>query len=141
MVHAGRVTGQRPTASTGALATVALVVGYAALASLTEPLTGAAALAVAVPCAVVLLLLRRPSRGEAVVAGQPVCRTAALWVALAVSAAAWELAAWLQQPAYDVATADHPTVSVLLDPVTDDGLSRFVVWGCWLYAGYRLVRR
>ena len=49
--------------------------------------------------------------------------------------------AWLAQPAYNVVSADHPTISLLLDPLSGSGLPRFVLWSCWLYAGYRLVRR
>ena len=56
-------------------------------------------------------------------------------------AAVWELAAWLQQPAFNVASEDHPTVSILLDLLTDAAAARFLAWCCWLYLGYRMVRR
>jgi hypothetical protein len=54
---------------------------------------------------------------------------------------AWELAAWLRQPAYDVASPDHPTLSLLLDPVTGAGPGRFAAWCAWLYVGCRVARR
>lgn len=118
------------------------VVLYAAVASQTRPPTDAAAIAVAVPAVAVLVLA---ATGRAAAADRAridpgVRRTAALWAALVAVAAAWELAAWLQQPAYNVASYDHPTASVLLDPVIEPWAPRFVAWCCWLYAGYRVVR-
>jgi hypothetical protein len=122
-----------------------LVVGlvlYAGVASLTRPLTDAAAVAVAIP-ALVLLVQAGRSRPPvpAGVAGPRVRRTAAAWGAVVALALAWELAAWLQQPAYNVSSYDHPTASVLLDPVTEPWPLRWVAWCCWLYVGYRLVHR
>lgn len=120
---------------------------YAAGASLTRPDTGAAALAVALPAAVVVVLTgvragaRRPCGPDPADAHPSVRRTAWAWAALVGLAVLWELAALLQQPAYDVASEDHPTVSILLDPLTDSGAPRFLAWCCWLYLGYRLVRR
>jgi hypothetical protein len=115
---------------------------YAAVASLTRPLSDAAAVAVAVPVFAVLVLvsIRRPSAAREG-SDLGVRRTAALWAAVVALGAAWELLAWLQQPAYNVASAEHPTASILLDPVTEPWIPRFAAWCCWLYAGYRLVRR
>jgi hypothetical protein len=118
------------------------VVLYAAVASQTRPLTDAAAVAVAVP-AIAVLVLAGTGRAAAADRGgidSKVRRTAALWAAVVALAAAWELAAWLQQPAYNVASYDHPTASVLLDPIIQPGIPRFAAWCCWLYAGYRVVR-
>ena len=116
---------------------------YAGGASLTRPQTGAATLAVVVPAAVVLVLAatRRPGGLDAADARPPLRRTAWAWAAVIVLAAVWELAAWLQQPAYNVASEDHPTVSILLDPLTDAAAPRLLAWCCWLYLGYRTVRR
>lgn len=116
---------------------------YAAVASLTRPLTDAAVVAVAVPCLVVLVLAARGPSHHARAAGpRPgVGRATAAWAVVVVLAAAWELVAWLQQPAYDVASYDHPTISILLDEVTDPWAVRLAAWCCWLYVGYRLVRR
>jgi hypothetical protein len=118
------------------------VVLYAAAASLTRPLTGAAAVAVAVPAVagVALAGIAHPSAHQEGI-DPPVLRTAALWAAVVALGTAWELAAWLQQPAYNVASYEHPTASMLFDPVTQAGIPRFAAWCCWVYVGYRMVRR
>jgi len=115
---------------------------YAAVAALTRPLTGTAAVAVAVPAGAGLLMagVAGPS-ADHVGIDPAVRRTAALWAAVVGLVGAWELAAWLQQPAYNVASYDHPTVSVLLAPVVGAGIPRFAAWCCWMYLGYRMVRR
>lgn len=122
---------------------------YVAGASSTSPLTSAATVAVAVPTAAALVLATRRRTGPGSPAlrtdrrptGRRLRRTAAVWAVLIVLGAAWELAAWLRQPAYDVASVDHPTLSLLLDPVTGAGPGRFAAWCAWLYVGWRLVRR
>lgn len=118
------------------------VVLYAAVASLTRPLTSAAAVAVAFPALAGLVLagIARPSADHGGI-DPAVRRTAALWAAVVALGTAWELAAWLQQPAYNVASYEHPTVSMLFDPVTQAGIPRFAAWCCWVYVGYRVVRR
>jgi hypothetical protein len=118
------------------------VVLYAAVASLTRPLTDAAAVAVAVPAVAVLVLpgIARPSAGHGGI-DPAVRRTAVLWAAVVALGTAWELVAWLQQSAYNVASYEHPTASTLLDPVTEDWIPRFAAWLCWVYVGYRVVRR
>jgi hypothetical protein len=123
---------------------VAAVALYAAAASLTPPLSVAAAVAVAVPATVVLVLAtwHRPGLGSRTPAiDRRLRRTAAAWAVLVVLGAAVELAAWLHQPAYDVASPDFPTLSLLLDPVTDGGPGRLIAWCAWLYVGWRVVRR
>lgn len=126
------------------------VVLYAAVASLTRPQTGAAALAVAAPVVAGLVMTginRRSPEHAAEHAAEPGApapgarRTTALWALVVALAIAWELAAWLQQPAYNIASHEHPTVSILIDPVTDAGIPRFAAWCCWLYVGYRVVSR
>lgn len=118
------------------------VVLYAAVASLTRPLTGAAAVAVAVPAVAGLALagIAHPSAHHGGI-DPALRRTAVVWAALVALGTAWELAAWLQQPAYNVGSYEHPTVSLLLDPVTQAGIPRFAAWCCWVYVGYRMVRR
>jgi hypothetical protein len=123
---------------------VAAVALYAAAASLTPPLGVAAAVATAIPVAVVLVLAARDRPDPAAqtpATGLRVRRTAVVWAVLVVLGGAVELAAWLHQPAYDVASPDFPTLSVLLDPVTDGGPGRFIAWCAWLYVGWRVVRR
>lgn len=117
-------------------------VAYAAVAALSRPLTAAAAVAVAIPVAIVLVqsVRRRASTARAAFTG-PRRRTAAAWGAVVVLAGALELVAFSRQPAYNVATPDFPTLSVLLDPLTEAGPTRFVLWCCWLWVGWALARR
>jgi hypothetical protein len=118
-------------------------VAYAAVATLSRPLTAAAAVAVAIPVAIVLVRSvrrRPPPTARAAVTG-PRRRTAAAWGTVVILAAALELVAFSRQPAYNVATPDFPTLSVLLDPLTVAGPTRFVLWCCWLWAGWALARR
>ena len=118
------------------------VVVYAAVAALTRPLTSEAAVAVAVPAVAGLIVagLARPSADHAAI-DPAVRRTAALWAAVVALGTAWEAAAWLQQPAYNVGSYEHPTISLLFDPVTQAGIRRFAAWCCWVYVGYRMGRR
>jgi hypothetical protein len=115
---------------------------YAAVATLSSPLTAAAAAAVAIPVGIVLVqsVRRRPSTAPAAVT-RPRRRTAAAWGAVVVVAAALELVAFSRQPAYNVASPGFPTLSMLLDPLTEAGPTRFVLWCCWLWAGWALGRR
>ena len=121
---------------------VAGLVLYAGMASLTKPLTVVASAAVLVPGVVVLVLAgaRRTWADTGLVQAR-LSRTALAWGGVVALTALWDLAAWLAQPAYNVASGDHPTISLLLDPLSGSGLPRFVLWSCWLYVGYRLVRR
>jgi hypothetical protein len=112
---------------------------YAAVASLSRPLSGWAGMAVAVPVGIVLILAW-PTPPPAPAAG-PVRRTAAAWTVLLALAGTMELVAFVRQPAYNVASPDLPTLSVLLDPVTGAGPTRFLAWCGWLWVGWRLVRR
>ena len=121
---------------------VIAAVAYAAVATLSRPLTVAAAVAVVIPVAMVLVqsVRRRSPRARAAFTG-PLRRTAAAWGAVVLFAAALELVAFSRQPAYNVATPDFPTLSVLLDPLTGARPTRFALWCCWLWAGWALARR
>ena len=112
------------------------------MATLSRPLTAAAAVAVAIPVAIALVqsVRRRPATTGTAFTG-PRRRTAAAWGAVVLLAAALELVAFSRQPAYNVASPDFPTLSVLLDPLTEAGPTRFVLWCCWLWAGWALARR
>jgi hypothetical protein len=112
---------------------------YAAAASLSRPLTNAALVAVAVPVVIVFAAAARPA--PVVPAGQRLRRTAVVWGAVLGLAATVELVAFVRQPAYDVASPELPTLSVLLDPLTGAGPTRFLAWCGWLWVGWRLVRR
>ena len=121
---------------------VAGLLVYAAAASLTTPLTPIASVAVLVPVVIVLVLGSAwNSRAETRVLRGRLSRTALAWGVVVGLTALWDLVAWLQQPAYNVAAPDHPTLSLLLEPLTGSPLPRFLLWSAWLYAGYRLARR
>jgi hypothetical protein len=124
-------------------AAAGIVVGvaalYAGVASLSRPLTGAALVAVAVPAVIVLAGSARWA--PMVPAGRPLRRSAVLWAAVLGLAAVVELVAFVRQPAYDVASPELPTLSVLLDPLTEAGPTRFLAWCGWLWVGWDLVRR
>ncbi|HEY5855402.1 MAG TPA: hypothetical protein VIW24_15475 [Aldersonia sp.] len=120
----------------------AATVAYAVAGSLTSPLSMAALIAVVVPVAgATAWTLARPPRPRPEPSRPAVRRTALAWAAVVVLAGTWELVAWLRQPAYNVASAQHPTISVLLDPVTEAQPGRLLAWAGWLAAGWWLVRR
>jgi len=126
----------RPAVRSGlAVGAVAL---YAGVASLSRPFSGAAVVAVAVPVAVVLA---RSRRRRPAVPNVPLRRTAVAWGAVLGLATVVELVAFVRQPAYDVASPALPTLSVLLDPLTSAGPTRFLAWCGWLWAGWELARR
>ena len=116
---------------------VGAVALYAAVASLSRPFTAAAVVAVAVPVGIVLV--RRRRRRPAV--DVPLRRTAVAWGAVLGLATVVELVAFARQPAYDVASSALPTLSVLLDPLTSAGPTRFLAWCGWLWVGWELARR
>lgn len=126
----------RPAVRSGlAVGAVAL---YAGVASLSRPFSGAAVMAVAVPVAVVLV---RSRRRRPAVPNVPLRRTAVAWGAVLGLATVVELVAFVRQPAYDVASPALPTLSVLLDPLTSAGPTRFLAWCGWLWVGWELARR
>ena len=118
---------------------VGAVALYAAVASLSRPFSAAAVVAVAVPLGIVLVRSRR--RRPAVPVDVPLSRTAVAWGAVLGLATVVELVAFVRQPAYDVASPALPTLSVLLDPLTSAGPTRFLAWCGWLWAGWELARR
>jgi len=118
---------------------VGAVALYAGVASLSRPFSAAAVVAVAVPLGIVLVRSRR--RRPAVPVDVPLRRTAVAWGAVLGLATVVELVAFVRQPAYDVASPALPTLSVLLDPLTSAGPTRFLAWCGWLWAGWELARR
>jgi hypothetical protein len=63
------------------------------------------------------------------------------WAALFVALALLELGAWLLQPSLTTASAAHPTISALLDPVLASHPERAVGFAAWLALGWFLVRQ
>ena len=66
---------------------------------------------------------------------------AAVWAAVFVALALWELAALLLQPSLTTDSWAHPTISVLLDPILATHPGRAVVLSLWLASGWWLLRR
>jgi hypothetical protein len=66
---------------------------------------------------------------------------AAAWAALFVALGLWELTAWLLQPTLTTDSPEHPTISVLLDPLLASHPGRSVGFAAWLALGWFLVRR
>jgi hypothetical protein len=60
----------------------------------------------------------------------------ATWAALAATAGAWQLAAYLQHP-----RADHPTVSSLANEVLNSHVARAAAFVVWFAAARGLARR
>jgi hypothetical protein len=112
----------------------ALIVGYALLAALARPLTAPAVLTVAAPG--VLLLAVRARRPVAEPAVPLTGGAVVAWSALAAGVAAW----WLVAFTWGNDT-DHPTLSLLLDPVFDTYPGRLLGWLVWLGAGRWLATR
>lgn len=113
----------------------AVIVGYALIAAVFEPLTVRAAVAVLIPG--VLVLARRATRPvRPLPSGAVSPGAAALWLALATAGAAWWLVAflWGNDP-------QHPTLSLLLDPVLETYPARVLGYALWLAAGRWLVTR
>ncbi|MGD9530017.1 hypothetical protein [Pseudonocardia sp.] len=111
----------------------AAIVGYALVAALFRPLTLPAAVAVLAAGAVLLVVRARRPVGP----HRPVPRAAVVaWAALLAAGALWEAVAtaWGND-------ADHPTLSLLLDPVLDTYPGRLAGYLAWLTTGRWLVNR
>lgn len=113
----------------------AVLLGYAVVAALAEPLTGPAAVAVLAAAGVLVAVrLRRP-----VAPLPPAARprlAAAQWALPAVLLAAW----WGVGFGWGNDAA-RPTLSLLLDPVLGTYPGRLVGWVAWLATGRWLVTR
>jgi hypothetical protein len=68
-------------------------------------------------------------------------RSAALWAGAAAALGLWELANFLLGYGSDRATARHPVISDLLDPVADAWVGRLLLATAWVLAGVALLRR
>jgi hypothetical protein len=121
----------------GRLLNVAAALSMAVLAGRLASLTWPAALVVGLVGGTVvgLSLQRSPTPGRrAPDRIDPV--GAAAWLALVVAVLAWELIALLQG-----STAEHPSLSVLLDPLLNDPVVRSAAFLGWLSLGVYLLRR
>jgi hypothetical protein len=64
-----------------------------------------------------------------------------LWAGLWLSLCAWEVIAFTFQPARDVGSPDHPTLSILMDGVLASHPGRSITLALWMAAGWALARR
>jgi hypothetical protein len=114
-------------------ATVVVVAAYAwwavALPPFSRAATGAVVLAGAT-AAVVGARGRRPLTPPVQVTGL------AGWAALAITAGAWQLAAYVQHP-----RVDHPTLSSLTNSLLDSQPTRATAFVLWIAATVALARR
>ncbi len=113
-----------------------LAAGGAATRPFSRPATAIVAVAA-------LGALALASRGRS---DRPPCTTRlrrgmAVWSTLLVAVLAWETYALLRQPALNQPSAEHPTLSTLLDPALEQWPLRLAGWLLWLGAGWRLVSR
>jgi hypothetical protein len=90
--------------------------------------------------AVVAAGRRRPAP-PAVPAREVDPRGAVLWLALFLGFCAWELEAFVQQPSPTEGSWDHPTLSVLADPVLASHPARSLALLGWLAMGWSVLRR
>ncbi|HEX6675283.1 MAG TPA: hypothetical protein VF486_09685 [Actinomycetes bacterium] len=120
----------------------AVVIGgllYAALVATFARYSWPATVAVEAPAVTaVALVWRRP------LAGQPAPRRldragAAAWGAVLVALGLWELSALLLQPSLTTDSYEHPTLSVLMDPLLAGHLGRSVFLWLWLTSGWYLL--
>ncbi len=113
----------------------AAAAGYALVAAICAPLTALAAVAVLVPGAL-LVALRATRPVRPLPAGGVSTGAAVLWLALVAVGGAWWLLAflWGNDP-------EHPTLSLLLDPVLETYPGRVLGYAVWLAAGRWLVSR
>jgi hypothetical protein len=113
----------------------AAAAGYALVAAVCAPLTAPAAVAVLVP-GVLLVVLRATRPVRALPAGGVPAGAAALWLGLIAVGGVWWLLAflWGNDP-------EHPTLSLLLDPMFETYPGRVLGYAIWLAAGRWLVSR
>lgn len=117
------------------------VVAYAVVVGSFERYSWPASVAVLVPAAAgVVLAWEGPmrERSREVRIGP---RGALPWAAVVVAFAAWELTNLFLQPSLTEGSYDHPTFSVLMDPVLATHAGRSVVLALWLLLGWFLLER
>jgi hypothetical protein len=63
------------------------------------------------------------------------------WAAVFLALALWELTNLLLQPSLTEGSSDHPTISVLMDPVLATHAGRSLFLALWLWLGWFLLER
>lgn len=114
---------------------IPVIVGYALVVALFQPLTWPAAAAVLAPGLVVLVVrVRRPA--ASLPRGARPSRAGVQWGGLLAAFTLWEALAWLGPN-----NPDHPTLSRLLDPALERYPVRVLGYLVWLAAGRWLLTR
>jgi hypothetical protein len=112
---------------------------YAALVATFARYSWPATVAVEAPAVTaVAVVWRRPLEGQPA----PPRLThagAAVWGAVLVALGLWELSALLLQPSLTTDSYEHPTLSVLMDPLLAGHLGRSVFLWLWLTSGWYLL--
>jgi len=122
-----------------ALVLAGLAVLYAALAGTWTRYTWPFTVAILLPGIAVLLI---GWRGALFPRARSTTRTSpAPWLVVLVLLALWELAALLSQPSLRTDSAQHPTISVLMNPVLASHLGRSVSLAVWLVVGWWILNR
>lgn len=117
-----------------------LLLAYAGFASGLPPLTARVAVAVLLPVGIVAVLAMRRELSIEHEERPATRRAVRVWSVLLAIGLLWEAWAFFNQPAWDVASYDHPSLSSLVKPYLEHRALRFGTWTLWLYAGIRLVR-
>ncbi|MGV1034654.1 MAG: hypothetical protein ACOYBP_05460 [Microbacteriaceae bacterium] len=87
----------------------------------------------------VLLVAWAPQSQPRPVAHAPLVRSAAAWSIIAISLCLVEAIAFILSVTMPQGSAGFPTISVLLDPVLQNGVGRTIAVAVWLAAGLGLL--
>ena len=114
---------------------------YAALVATFPRYSWPATVAVEAPAVTaVAVVWRRPLEGQPAPGPAPLARAgAAAWGSVLVALGLWELSALLLQPSLTTDSYEHPTLSVLMDPLLSGHLGRSVFLWLWLTSGWYLL--
>lgn len=113
-------------------------IAFAWVGSGFEAFSQAAFLAVLLPALLVagvaMLQARRPASLTL-----PARLALGWWGALLLAGLLWEAYAFMCQPTLTTPSFDHPTLSVMLDPMLEHRGARFLGWFIWLHVGRHLL--
>jgi hypothetical protein len=117
---------------------IAALAAYAWWAVALPPFSGEAAAAVVLAGAVAMVVgaRQRPRQRASESPTAAIPPGIGRWVVLGAVTAAWQLAAYVQQP-----RADHPTLSSLTNAVLDSRATRMVAVVLWIVVARGLARR
>jgi hypothetical protein len=120
---------------------LAVIAGYAAVATTVPSLTWTATALVLLPATIVMVLAVRRHRSADGRAEPVVRRSVWIWSLLILAGLLWEAWAFVHQPGVTVASYQHPSLSSLVGPWLHAWPVRYAAWAGWLFIGWRLVGR